>query len=218
MSARGSVPPGLELGQWEDPSAQREPAGPGGLAGEQNVLPFVSYAPPAPQRQMRSDAAHAAYGNYSAPPLQPYRSAHAYAAEPSQDPWHAQADHVWTPAEQAAPQPVEREHTSLDRPLEPLSERLGRLNAASGLELVHAEMLDRYAEAEAEQTDNPETDWYATRIAGARSWASMENSLDSLITDYEKRHHQANIYVAGGIGGAIVLTLIALSAFLTLAG
>ncbi|XSG81130.1 MAG: hypothetical protein ACPW61_08525 [Methyloligella sp. ZOD6] len=83
---------------------------------------------------------------------------------------------------------------------------------------MHSDMLDRYAEAEAEQTEEAEADWYASRIAGARSWASMENSLDNLITDYEKRHHQANIYVAGGIGGAVVLTLIALSAFLTLAG
>ncbi len=185
---------------------------------ERNIVQFGPYAPPTPSRQMSSNAVHASYGRQATPQFQPYGSANAYATEPSEDPWYSDSDRAWSPEEAPAPQAATNRHHSLDRPLEPLSERLGRLKTGPELELVHSEMLDRYAEAEAEQNEEPETDWYASRIAGARSWASMENSLDTLISDYEKRHHQANVYVAGGIGGAIVLTLIALSAFLTLAG
>jgi hypothetical protein len=210
-------------GAGQDPWNEQRPA----VAGyerspthnpERNIVQFGPYAPPSPSRQMSSDAVHASYSRHVAPQFQPYGSANAYATEPSQDPWYSDAERAWNPEEATAPKAEPNRHHSLDRPLEPLSERLGRLKTGPELERVHSEMLDRYAEAEAEQNEEPETDWYASRIAGARSWASMENSLDTLISDYEKRHHQANVYVAGGIGGAIVLTLIALSAFLTLAG
>ncbi|ODA66537.1 hypothetical protein A7A08_02661 [Methyloligella halotolerans] len=221
MSTRGPSPFVLQAG------ADRKDSVPDARNAPHNVLEFGHGQPQlGPSRYVPapSPAPRASYGG-----------AQAWAAQPSPDPWPAPWPET-SPATSAAPwpedeyaatwteapapfpgtaEPYDRNH--LDEPLEPLSERLDRLGAPSGLELIHSDMLDRYAEAEAEQTEDAETDWYASRIAGARSWASMENSLDTLISDYEKRHHQANIYVAGGIGGAVVLTLIALSAFLMLA-
>ncbi|MFD0986855.1 hypothetical protein [Methyloligella solikamskensis] len=191
-----------------------------------NVLEFGPRGAQLGPRYKASESGYAA-------PQSSYATAQAWAAQPAQQPFSDPMldelqeelsenfsedafETAWTDAEDAFPQGDLHYHPHLDQPLEPLSNRLDRIGTPSGLELIHSEMLDRYAEAEAEQTEEAETDWYASRIAGARSWASMEKSLDHLITDYEKRHHQANLYVAGGIGGAVVLTLIALSAFLSL--
>ena len=176
---------------------------------------------------------HPPESGYAAPQTS-FATAQAWATQPAQQPFSDPAaeelqedpsedafETAWSDADDPFSESHLQglhDHPHLEKPLEPLSNRLDRLGASSGLELIHSEMLDRYAEAEAEQTEEAETDWYARQIAGARSWASMERSLDSLITDYEKRHHQANLYVAGGIGGAVVLTLIALSAFLSLSG
>lgn len=109
-----------------------------------------------------------------------------------------------------------RQHSLLDEPLEPLSDRLNRIAASPDLELTG--MLDRYARAEAEETERAETGWFTDHIADTRAEASLENTLNNLIADFERRQNQANLYVAAGIGGAMVLTLIALSAFLMLSG
>ena len=207
MSTKGSSPFALHP---DDSNRSGSGHGLNPNVPQPNVLEFgrLQSQPSPVHRDTAHFAAHA-----------PYEQAQALATQPAHLPSpEKEFETAWSTAEAPFPLPEPHAHPHLDQPLEPLSDRLDRLGSHSELELIHSKMLDRYAEAEAEQTEQAETDWYASRIAGAHSWASMENSLDSLISDYEKRHHRANIYVAGGIGGAVVLTLIALSAFLMLGG
>jgi ferric-dicitrate binding protein FerR (iron transport regulator) len=62
----------------------------------------------------------------------------------------------------------------------------------------------------------PADAWSPVRPVTAQD--PVQASLHRFVDEFQRRQDQANLLVAGGIGAAVVLTLIALSAYLSLGG